>query len=71
MMRRRKIVRPILRFLASVLITSGILMLADAALTLTWQEPVSAYFAQRSQDHLNQELRREAPQVEADKRTVA
>jgi sortase A len=71
MTQRRKIVRPILRFLASVLITSGLLMLVDAALTLTWQEPVSAYFAQRSQDHLNAELKREAPQVEADKRTVA
>src|SRR3954470_19039952 len=71
MRRSGKIVRPVLRFVASVLIVSGILMLVDAALTLTWQEPVSAYFAQRSQDHLNAELKREAPQVEADKRTVA
>jgi sortase A len=71
MSRSGKIVRPTLRFLASVLITSGILMLVDAALTLTWQEPVSAYFAQRSQDRLNAELKREAPEVEADKRTVA
>ena len=60
-----------MRFLASVLITSGILMLVDAALTLTWQEPVSAYFAQQSQNRLNDELKSEAPQVEADKRTVA
>ena len=71
MSRKGKIARPVLRFMASVLITSGILMLVDAALTLTWQEPVSAYFAQRSQDHLNDELKQEAPQVEADKRTVA
>jgi sortase A len=54
-----------------VLITSGILMLVDAVLTVTWQEPVSAYFAQQSQDRLNGELKRDAPLVEADKRTVA
>ena len=71
MRRSGKIVRPVLRFVASVLITSGILMLVDAVLTVTWQEPVSAYFAQQDQDGLNNELKREAPQVEADKRSVA
>ena len=71
MRRSGKIVRPVLRFVASVLITSGILMLVDAVLTVTWQEPVSAYFAQQSQNGLNAELKRDAPQVEADKRTVA
>src|SRR3954464_5919524 len=71
MRRKGKIMRPVLRFVASVLITSGILMLVDAVLTVTWQEPVSAYFAQRSQDGLNDELKLEVPQVEADKRLVA
>src|SRR3954454_18223393 len=71
MSRSGKFVRPVLRFVASVLITSGILMLVDAVLTVTWQEPVSAYFAQRSQDGLNDELKLEVPQVEADKRLVA
>ena len=71
MRRSGKIVRPVLRFVASVLITSGILMLVDAALTVTWQEPVSAYFAQQEQDGLNKELKRDAPQVALDKRTVA
>src|SRR3954464_10557730 len=71
MRRSGKCVRPGLRFLASVLITSGILMLVDAVLTVTWQEPVSAYFAQQDQNGLNNELKREAPQVEADKRSVA
>src|SRR3989440_6555053 len=56
MSRRGRIVRPMLRFVASVLITSGLLMLADAALTLAWQEPVSAYLAQRQQDKLGHEL---------------
>jgi sortase A len=71
MRRSGKFVRPVLRFFASVLITSGILMLADAALTVTWQEPVSAFFAQQEQDGLNSELKREAPQVAVDKRLVA
>src|SRR3954452_14272702 len=71
MRRSGKIVRPILRFLAAVLITSGILMLIDAALTVTWQEPVSAFFAQRNQDALGDELKRDAPQAAADARSVA
>src|SRR3954471_5563352 len=71
MRRSGKIVRPVLRFVASVLITSGVLMLVDAVLTVTWQEPVSAYFAQQSQDRLNNELKHDAPLVAADKRTVA
>jgi sortase A len=31
-------------------------MLADAGLTLAWQEPISAYLAQRQQDRLGHEL---------------
>jgi len=46
----------VLRFVASVLITSGILMLADAGLTLAWQEPISAFLAQQEQDRLSQQL---------------
>ena len=71
MWRSGKIVRPVLRFVASVLITSGILMLADAVLTVTWQEPVSAFFAAQEQDALNQELKRDAPQVARDVQAVA
>jgi sortase A len=71
MRRSGKFVRPVLRFVASVLITSGILMLVDAVLTVTWQEPVSAYFAQQDQNGLKSELKREAPQFQADKRAVA
>jgi len=46
----------VLRFVASVLITSGILMLADAGLTLAWQEPISAFLAAQEQDRLGKEL---------------
>ena len=46
-----------LRFVASVLITSGILMLADAGLTLAWQEPISAIYARITQNRLGYDLR--------------
>jgi sortase A len=55
----------VLRFVASVLITSGILMLADAGLTLAWQEPVSAYLAQREQDRLGKRLDVDAKSIVA------
>jgi sortase A len=47
---RRGTLRAFLRFVASVLLTSGTLLVADAAVTLLWQEPISAavsYFQQR------------------------
>src|SRR3954469_25896443 len=70
MRRSGKFVRPVLRFLASVLITSGILMLVDAVLTVTWQEPVSAYFAHQDQNALKKELKGELPQTALDKRLL-
>jgi sortase A len=66
MRRSARFVRPVLRFVASVLITSGILMLIDAGLTVTWQEPVSAFIAQQQQDTLKGELKKDAPQVALD-----
>src|SRR3954469_4817447 len=56
MSRAGKVLRPVLHFVASVLITSGILMLTDALLTVTWQEPVSAFIAAREQNSLGDEL---------------
>jgi sortase A len=55
----------VLRFVASVLITSGILMLADAGLTLAWQEPVSAFIAAQEQSRLGHELDADAGGVVA------
>ena len=49
-------IRHVLRFVASVLITSGLLMLADAGLTLAWQEPISAFLAAQEQSHLGHVL---------------
>jgi sortase A len=46
----------VLRFLGSVLMVSGVLLIADAGITLAWQEPVSAFLAERQQNALKQEL---------------
>jgi sortase A len=45
------------RAVALVLMVAGALALADAALTLVWQEPVSALRARRAQPRLRAELR--------------
>jgi sortase A len=42
----------ILRFVASVMMVSGILLITDAGVTLLWQEPVSAFVAERHQGQL-------------------
>jgi sortase A len=48
--------RRALRSLSTVLIISGLLMLADAGLTLVWQEPVSAVYAKIVQRGLGEDL---------------
>ncbi len=50
--------RRALRSLSTVLIISGMLMLADAGLTLVWQEPVSAVYASFVQGGLGDDLRK-------------
>jgi sortase A len=49
-------VRALLRFVASVMMVSGVLLIADAATTLLWQEPVSWLIAQRQQAELEDAL---------------
>ncbi len=56
--RRRGILRELLRSLSTVLIVSGFLLVADAAVTVAWQEPVTAFLAQRQQDRLSRDLNR-------------
>ena len=41
-----------LRFVASVMMVSGTLLILDAGITLLWQEPVSAYVANQHQHEL-------------------
>ena len=43
--------------------TSGILLIADAGITLAWQEPVSAFFAERQQQQLEKQLTDPPPEV--------
>ena len=43
---------------------SGVLLIADAGVTLAWQEPVSAFLADRQQNALKEELYNPPPHVE-------
>ena len=65
--------RPALRALALALILLGALALADAAVTLLWQEPFSALYAKLRQDHLSGVLRKEerAPPAPTERRELA
>jgi sortase A len=45
-----------LRALSTVLIVAGALLLADAGLTLLWQEPLSALYASHEQGKLREQL---------------
>jgi len=50
--------RRALRALSTVLIVAGVLMIADAGVTLAWQEPVSAVIARIEQNRLSGQLDR-------------
>lgn len=56
--------RAVLRFVGAVLATSGVLLVADAALTLAWQEPISALLAAREQRRLEGEFEARQEEVE-------
>ena len=43
--------------IASLLLLAGVLLLVDAAITLVWQEPISALYAQLKQESLGGDLR--------------
>jgi sortase A len=53
---RAQPIRVVLRFVASVMMVSGVLLISDAVVTLAWQEPVSAYFSERQQVKLEKAL---------------
>lgn len=48
--------RAVLRFVASVMMVSGVLLISVAVTTLTWQEPVSAFVAERQQSQLKDQF---------------
>jgi len=49
-------IRAVLRFVAAVLMVSGTLLIADAVLTVTWQEPISAFTAEKQQAKLEKKI---------------
>lgn len=53
---RRSGVRAVLHSLSTVLIVSGVLLLADAGLTIAWQEPLSAVYNHFQQSELSGQL---------------
>jgi sortase A len=50
--------RQALRAFSTVLIVSGVLLIGDAAATVTWQEPLSAFLGRIQQDKLSGQLKR-------------
>ncbi len=71
--RRRPRSRRVSRVLASLLIAVGTLVIADAVVTLVWQEPISALYAKLRQDHLKSALRsaERAPLPAAERKALA
>jgi len=70
---RRSWPRRAARALAATLILAGALALIDAGITLVWQEPISALYAQLRQDHLSgalSKVERAAPSP-LERRTLA
>jgi len=69
---RRAPVRRALRALSTVMIVAGVILLADAGVTLIWQEPVSAVYARIQQDRLGDRLERleQAPLAPAEQRAL-
>jgi sortase A len=64
--------RRTLRALSTVMIVAGAVLLADAAVTLVWQEPVSAVYARIQQDRLDDRLQEleQAPLAPAERRAL-
>jgi sortase A len=56
-------VRAVLRFVASVMMVSGVLLIGDAGATLLWQEPVSWYLVKHQQHELEIALAAPPPRV--------
>jgi sortase A len=63
--------RAVLRFVGSVLVVTGLLLIADVAATLLWQEPISAIMAQRAQSALRGQLKVLDRAVASDAHSVA
>jgi sortase A len=62
--------RSVWRFIASVAIVCGLLLIADVAITLLWQEPISAVIAHHEQSQLKGQLTTLERQSAADERAL-
>jgi sortase A len=62
--------RSVWRFIASVAIVCGLLLIADVAITLLWQEPISALIAHHEQSQLKGQLTTLERQSAADERAL-
>lgn len=62
--------RAVGRFVGAVAAVSGVLLLAEAALTVLWQEPISGIRAAREQNRLERELSKQAAAALADARRL-
>jgi sortase A len=69
---RARPLRRALRALSTVMIVAGVILLADAGVTLVWQEPVSAVYAHFRQGELNDQLEEleQAPLAPAEQRAL-
>jgi sortase A len=70
--KRRSRARPVLRAVSSLLIAGGLLLLADAGLTLVWQEPVTAVVGVIERQQIDKHLLsyRTAPLSRADRAAI-
>jgi sortase A len=62
--------RATLRFLATVFVVSGVMLLLDVGVTLAWQEPLSALLSAREQSSLGGSLSRARDQAALDRREL-
>ncbi len=53
---RRRVVGAVARMLGSILVTTGVLGLADVVITVAWQEPITAVLASIEQGKLSQQV---------------
>src|SRR5579875_2035134 len=69
---RRRILRRLIRDISSVLIIAGVLLVADAVVTLVWQEPVTAVVALIRESEVNKHLLsyRTAPLTPVERHTL-
>lgn len=63
--------RPLVRYASIALLLGGIFLLAEAVLTITWQEPISAAISDRGQRRLDREVRGQSAAAAADARELA